>query len=48
LKLAEAWNEVIGWIKAYIRECRKEGKKPDYNLIRKFAKVEVRRVYQQS
>ena len=48
MKLSEVWDEVIFWIKEYLKACRKEKQKPDYNLIRKEAKRMARRLYQRS
>ena len=48
MKLSEAWDEVIFWIKEYLKACRKEKQKPDYNYIRKEAKRMARRLYQSS
>jgi len=46
VKLSEAWDKAIAWIKAYLKVCRKEDKTPDYNYIRKESKEMVRRLYQ--
>jgi len=48
MNLHEAWEMVISEIRQYIKGCFKEGVKPDYDYIQKYAKERVRQLYQLS
>ena len=47
MDLREAWRIIGSEIRRYIKECYREGRKPDYNFIKKYVKDRLRELRQE-